>query len=338
MIIFNISSGSMIGIGHVRRCVQLAEILRKRNLDTVFYLAPDPESIKFLDEAGVKYSVYSSYFSLQDFIRQYTSAKVIVLDLLDANGKYTSKIKAADPALKILALDFFDMYDENIDVIINLYNHSPFLKSPVSRSVKYLEGPGYGIVREEFKQFVGANKEPVDLTRKVLVTFGGSDPKKHTLTAIPILAVVREKTGCEISVVLGPNFSHRESVLKMLNQVLPTAEVFESPDNMAALMFRADLCICGSGTTILELASIGTPAVIIPQSDEELKFASVFVEAGFAVAAGGPDGIDSEVLEIALIELLSTPEMIARRGMRGRKLCDGFGADRIVDEIYGLTL
>ena len=88
MIIFNISSGSMIGIGHVRRCVQLAEILRKRNLDTVFYLAADPESIKFLDEAGVKYSVYSAYFSLQDFIRQYTSAKVIVLDLLDANGKY----------------------------------------------------------------------------------------------------------------------------------------------------------------------------------------------------------------------------------------------------------
>jgi spore coat polysaccharide biosynthesis predicted glycosyltransferase SpsG len=121
-----------------------------------------------------------------------------------------------------------------------------------------------------------------------------------------------------------------------LTQFLPDTEIFKSPDDMASLMFTADICICGSGTTILELATIATPAVIIPQSDEELKFSSLFAEAGFAVAAGTPDGLDSEALEIALLELLNTPETIPGRGSKGRQLCDGLGADRIVDEIMAL--
>src|SRR6185295_14039687 len=94
---------------------------------------------------------------------------------------------------------------------------------------------------------------------------------------------------------------------------------------------------CGSGTTILELAALGTPALIAPQSAEELGFATYFETAGFAYIIGTPDDINELRLRSTLLNYYNHPSQLTAASAVGPVLCDGKGKEKIVHEILMLS-
>ena len=313
----------------MRRCVQIATGLRGRGIESLFYLPNEPNSITFIKNAGVPYQLATPEYGIEQLLSSLNNTRVVVLDLLHADKEYTGRIRKTLAAIKILGLDYFDMHDDQIDVIINLYNHSPDAEKPFNSNVKYKEGPEWGIIRNDFLKYTGLEKSYDEPVKKVLVTFGGADPRKHTLAVITVLA----ELVLEITIIIGPNFHHEEDIRKLVKQIIPLAKIYKNPADLALLMFESGVCICGSGTTILESAAMGTPTIIIPQSTEELGFASVFENAGFAMIAGTPTNIDNGKIRDFFFQLNSQTGMARKIGMTGRGLCDGKGAEKIIREI-----
>lgn len=320
----------------MKRCIQLASDLHKKNTAVLLCLEHDPKSMEIIKESGLDHCVLDENNPLEKLLQTQHTAKVIVLDLLNISAAYTQKIKAVRPEIKMLALDYFDMLDKNVDTIINLYNHNKTYGRPVSDTVRYLEGPGYGILRDEFNALLANGASPKKQLKNILITFGGSDPRNYTLLLIPVLEKIIGELEIRLTIVIGPNFTHAADVAEAAKKTKLRHALVYNPPGMALLMKEADLCICGSGTTILELSALGTPAIIIPQSAEELGFSGVFEAAGFAVIAGLPGSIDVPKLGNTILRYYHHTEELEAAGNEGPKLCDGRGKEKIIQELYTL--
>ena len=321
------------GIGHIRRSAQLAIELKNRKHEVLFCIKHQFGSIEAFKKYKLKSFIISCSDQLPELLKLYPQTKLIVADLEDITREDTQKITALYPEMKILALDYFDMEDDRVHTIINLCNHNVLFHTPVSQKVKYLEGPLFGILRSEFKTFLRKKKKkPKRSLKSLLVTFGGSDPRQHTLSVIPILEDLLTNHKCSVTIVIGPNFINKAQVMEAVSKCKLDISCVEDPANIAKLMNKADLCICGSGTTILELAALGTPAMIVPQSPAENNFSKVFEGSGFAYIVGSPDGIDKEKLQNAITHF-SKPKALELASLIGPQLCDGEGDERIINEI-----
>lgn len=336
MTLFVVSAGYQIGIGHVRRCVQIAIGLQEIGIKTLFFLPYEQNSFEFIKKANIPYQLQTPEIEIEQILTKFKGIEVVVLDLLNANRFYTKRIKEISSVVRIVGLDYFDMYDNLINLIINLYNHNTELKRPITKTVKYCDGPSWGIIRNEFLEYLPIAKSYSIRLKRILVTFGGADPKNHTLSIISLLSELTISLDVEVTIIIGPNFYHETQVRELLGEKMTSAKVYKNPENIASLMFNTDICICGSGTTILELATIGTPAIVIPQSKEELDFASVFENSGFAVIAGTPECVDLHKVENYILHLYQQPSKIRAIGELGRNLCDGKGTKKIINEIKHL--
>ena len=337
MIIFFISSGVDIGIGHVRRCAQLANELIAKNLEILFCLNHDPRSLEIIDPYNFKTEIISDEDGILGILKQNHDVSVLIYDLLKVKREDNQYIKTHYPHIKILALDYFDMNDPNVDTIINLYNHNITLAQPLSTAVRYLEGPKYGILRDEFKAVLkNKNSGRKVSLRKLLITFGGSDPQMNTLFVLPVINELKFAKELDVTVIIGPNFAHANQVPILVETLSLNIKIISSPTNMASLMNNIDLCICGSGTTILELAALGIPAIVLPQSVEEYHFSKSLESAGFAKVIGRLNSLDRSYLADILNNYYTKPDKLARAGAIGPELCDGLGDQRIVDEVVAL--
>ncbi len=337
MVVFFISSGIKIGIGHVKRCTQLALCLIKRGQEVLLCLENDFESLEIVKRNNLNTHILAENYIISEVVKRFPASKVIVTDLINLSSKETQKVKEYNSEIGILALDYFDMNDTNVDTIINLHNHNKEFSRPVDLSVKYFEGPMYGILRTEFDVFLNGKKADKNSLEKILITFGGSDPQRHTLSVLPLLDTIVSNFGIKLILVVGPNFIHKNEVLASVKEMKSIVEVVENPPSIASYMKMVDLCICGSGTTVIELAALGTPVILIPQSLEELEFARRFESEGFAIIAGSPDSIDKIILEESVKYYHTHPEKLAIIGAIGQSLSDGKGRDRIVGEIFNLN-
>jgi len=170
----------------------------------------------------------------------------------------------------------------------------------------------------------------------VLVTMGGSDPQNFTLQALR--AIDRVDEPFDTVVLLGSGFSHHDQVAVFLEQARKTYRVEKHVQDVAALMRQADLAVASFGVTAYELAAMGVPAIYLCLSEDHARSASRFVEENFAVNLGIPDAkIERELSKLVSELMASSP----RRHAMGESSCaaiDGLGAMRIAAKIIERSL
>jgi spore coat polysaccharide biosynthesis predicted glycosyltransferase SpsG len=234
------------------------------------------------------------------------------------------RVRALHPRLRIAALDSFDMEGSRADLIINLINHHPTLSRPLTPQVRYHEGAEYAIIRREFLAARNRARGIPLLAREVLVTFGGADPSNHTGLVLDALAQEPLKD-VTVRIVVGPNFSRAGEVTARARAL--GFETLEKIDRLAPWFSRADLAVSGGGTTMLELACVGTPALVLPQNEAEARFASSLAGLGavrLGQPASGPAAVRREL--DALINDQRARQLLNRCALEA---VDGLGQQRI---------
>jgi len=315
---------SEIGTGHIYRSLALSKELEK-DFRVIFHVNDSPQVEVLMQEQGASYFLDADLESL--VTREH--ADLFLLDQLGRDDEILQELKTQFPHLKTIALDYFDYENEFIDVIINLFNHNLEKPRPDRDNVQYYEGLEYAIIKDEFQSYVSDNKEISPEVRKVLVTFGGVDKRGNTERVLQLLETA-EIRDVEVDVVFGPlskgeipkdlTFSIR------IHQSIPASL-------MVKLMTEADLAFCGSGTTMMELLSVGTPSVVLPQNLFEERFAlGVEGREAIKVIKDNPQEGDVEYIR----HLFASPRERERLSQRGKLLIDGKGKERIYRIIDGV--
>lgn len=142
---------------------------------------------------------------------------------------------------------------------------------------------------------------------ELLVTFGGSDPRRLTERALAALA------GCgrRLCVVVGPHMEARRPALERLaRRASEAAEVLPGPAGGAAwpeVMGRARLALTALGTTLCELAFLRVPALILANYPQDRADLEHYDRRGPHVPLGLADEVGDDELRARLAAHLAAP-------------------------------
>ena len=153
---------------------------------------------------------------------------------------------------------------------------------------------------------------------RLLITFGGDDRAERGRQAVQRLAALPP----EVAVTLvwsGPS----EGLASVQASAPSHVRVLAATD-LAPLMAEADLALSAGGTTALELAFLGVPAVLLPIADNQRPGAAALAEADCALVAR-----DLASAVVTALELARDPRRLQSMSARGRALVDGDGVTRV---------
>jgi UDP-2,4-diacetamido-2,4,6-trideoxy-beta-L-altropyranose hydrolase len=194
----------------------------------------------------------------------------------------------------------------------------------VNDSCKLLLGTKYALLRSEFREITVTEHA----TSSLLVMFGGSDPDNLTLRVLKTISNISliEK----VFVILNSTAKHLSEVTNYCQQ-MPHINLYIAPNNIAQIMCKSTLAIGAAGSTSWERCAVGLPSVVVVEAVNQIEIASS-LEKEKVITYVGAESIESELIAQInyWIYLLSTDNDIVSKC---QNICDGFGAVRVVEKI-----
>ena len=331
-ILFKLSGSKKIGFGHISRSYSLANYFSsfypKRKI--IFWIdSPDINSvkkiiknIKVIDEKRYKDSI-DNYINKK-------SINLIIFDSIEENIESIKKIKKNCSA-KLIGLDYFNYKYNNLDLIINLYNHNKIgLNKHSNYKGKYLEGIKFAIIKDSLIEKFSKNKKKIKKKiTNILLSFGGADMRNHTETVLLWL----KNQNYNGNVYISSNL-YRKNILKLKNikdLYKFNIKVFQMNLKFDQLLELTDIIFCGGGTTLLESCYIGIPAIVMPQNTRELHFSKMIEKNKSAYVISN---IDKETNKVnKLIHSYALRKKIHKSQI---SFVDGSGKKRIRKAIFNL--
>jgi UDP-2,4-diacetamido-2,4,6-trideoxy-beta-L-altropyranose hydrolase len=260
-----------------------------------------------------------------------TESTWIVVDGYRFGSEYQKLLK--DNHCRILFIDDYghaDHYYADLVLNQNIYADLVFYKN-YEPYTQFLLGSDFVLLRREFLNRAGEARNIPDIARKILVTFGGSDPDNITLKILEALKTI-DLNGLEVIAVIGGVSESYETLLRRV-KTYPGFSIRKNVTDMPGLMMWADVAISAAGSTCWELAFTGLPAIILPVSHDQELIASYLTKNGVSVTIGNTDGNSDRSLINALAELIYSPDKRSVLSENGKRVVDGNGPRRIISAL-----
>ena len=319
---------SRIGLGHVMRCLSIAEELRdNKGCGVEFAMAAGTEATTLLQQAG--FLVHSRVAEIPEevWLGNLIAERGSDAVLLDLRNDLPASAVAAWRAQHLTAtLD--DASDRRLHADLAFYPPVP--------QVQDLDWNGYTgrrfwgwewvVLGPAFRRL---QKPRPGTGLRLLVTMGGSDPGGFTFKALDALEQISSKM--EICIVLGAAFANRPELEERLKSTTCSCQIKERVTDMPSLMAEADLAVAAFGVTAYELAAMGVPALLLSLTEDHARSADALAASGGAISLGVGNALATDRLAEEIDQLANNEPL--RRAMRtaARRQIDGLGANRIAE-------
>jgi spore coat polysaccharide biosynthesis predicted glycosyltransferase SpsG/CMP-N-acetylneuraminic acid synthetase len=320
-IVFRVDGGGDLGMGHVYRCLTLAdELSASLRCELTFVSTADfPVGIEVIRDAG--YDVEAVEGGTLEAVVA-LDPDVVFLDVLDTDAVAVRRLH--ETAAAIVNLEDTGSGIEQADFVVNAFEAE---RTPSN----HLTGAEYFVLREEFS----TDAVPDEPVERVLMTFGGSDPADASTLACRAAALADGDR--EYRLVLGPDYGDRTDLDAALADA-PEVTVLENVEDMGARMSWADLAVAAGGRTAYELGAVGTPTLVVAQNDREHERMRALGAEGVVEYLGRVATATPADLAAAMDALAADPGRRRRLSERSREYVDGRGTRRILDLVHDLLL
>lgn len=315
-IIIVADGNNKIGMGHVYRALNLSSVLKK-NGHKIIFLTKEPFTKRAMSKTNeCKLIQKLSNNQIQKFLKK-KSPDIIIIDKLNETKKNLITFKKFCP---IIGIDYTGKYKELFDYGINIL----YPKSGISK--KSFSSLDFAIFNEKFKQI--KKKKIRKEVRSILILQGGADT--HCFTPKIIKAVYGLENNFKISVVLGPSFRCWSRLNHALKKMGKPVKIYHNVKNMPFLMQKYDFAITAAGNTLLELAYLGIPSVVICAERFEVETAKLLESKGFGINIGFGGNLSSSKIRHKLTDMITDYNLRKKMNRIGPTLVDGKGTSRIV--------
>lgn len=342
-IAIRVDSATMIGSGHVMRCLTLAERLRKHDVEVIFICRNLPGNIiQLVRDKLFTVHVFSIYGSSQsnsvdefliglkqdsandwqltcDILVKYGPFDWVVVDHYALDEKWESAIRPHTRSIWVID----DLADRphNCDVLLDQNYHADMktrYNELVPPSCKQLLGPKYLLLREEFFHAQYNRRHRDGRLHRVLVFFGGGD---HTNETGKTLHAIRQlnQPNIHFDIVVGKSNVHLSEV-KTLCDLMTNVHFHCQIDYMAQLMNEADLAIGAGGSTTWERCFLGLPALIVILAENQRQGIEKLESSGAFINLGWYSNIDSNKLCESIKHIIHRPDLLRAMNVNALEL------------------
>ena len=330
-VVFRVDSSSVMGVGHLMRCLTLAQAIRGNGGLCVFLCRdlPGNQSDLVIAQGFARHMLHSDSPEEVLGLARDAAADWLVVDHYNLEAAWE---RAACPADTLVAVidDLADrphvcrlLLDQNLGVGQGAYD------GLVQPDTRLLLGPQYALLRSDFAQARAAS-----LRRRaqaggldLFINFGGADPCGATAKVLTCLKEHREQFD-KLTVVLGGAISN-PAPLRAQATALGANVITNTPD-MAHIMAEADLAIGAAGTTAWERCCLGLPTGLVVVADNQRSGAQALQEAGAAVILADLSAAsDLSALPDFLVQCRQDRDYLVQMSANAAAVVDGRGVERV---------
>lgn len=332
-----------LGMGHVMRCIALAQALQNSGRTVAFACRSSPgNGINLIRQRGFPAYALAANNMAQDAkatldLTVALGATAVLVDLSHADTltccvsfiDFLGVLSAA--ALHVALIEGMDEECLSLRTVLPVASVIvPYLGADkhdykLASFGRLFAGETYFPLRTEFHRLVRRSKSIPEQATRILVAIGGGDVTRLNRQVIEALAQLEHKA-----------FTVRVLGAVECVETLPmSVEVIAYSQEMPELIDWADCAIIGSGLTRYETAYAGTPAVVFSLNRQHARMVEDFAATG-AVLAGG---IFSEISQLKMKDVIRSilydETHRSRMAAAGPVLIDGKGAARLAISAFG---
>lgn len=350
-----------IGMGHIMRCLSIADAFHRLGSSPVFLLA-DENVLPIITDRGHKAIVFhSDYKNMEAELPLWKSqgifsADLIIVDSYFATEGYLKPLKAkVGKTGKLVYLDDLVSYPYPVDILVN-YNayaklsaYESLYESAMTDMPQFILGCSFAPLRSMFRG-VSKKKQP-EKVRNILISTGGSDGLHLTVSLICALLKKESKNQSIFHFLLGTMNTDKDEI-RALVQGKNNLILHENVSDMRGLLEMMDLAVSAAGSTLYEICACGVPLMTYTIADNQIPGAEAFCSLGLAMnigdlrelaAAGSSAAVSGRLAASAVEQIVSAVEERSldhkwrmEVGHKMQEMIDGFGADRMVKKILEL--
>jgi UDP-2,4-diacetamido-2,4,6-trideoxy-beta-L-altropyranose hydrolase len=350
-VVFRVDASTRMGIGHLMRCLTLAESLRERGAQLRFICREHTGNlIALLQQKAMPVTVlpapvvnnittnedYAAWLGvtqaedIEQTIEALSGEKPDWL-VVDHYGLDVEWERGLRPHVSnLLVIDDLANRRHDCDVLLD-QNYAAKSEqryaSLVSGTCRMLLGPRYALLRPEYRAYRKTLGARDGHARRVLVFLGGTDPQNVTGMALEALSHPKLKQ-LEVDVVVGANNPHRKSIEQQVLHRQHTT-LYESRPHLADLMARADIALGAGGATTWERMCLGLPTVLVAIAENQSPAAEALAANHLIIYAGKTSAVSADNLSKEIMALISNTSRLTALSEQNELTVDGFGALRI---------
>ena len=325
-----------LGLGHVMRCLSIANALSALGYKIVFLLA-SKEAEKIISDKGYETLIFNSdYRNLEEELDCWPGItfECILVDSYYVTPSFFRFLKARTDLL--VYLDDLATFSYPVDVLINYnvygscLNYDKLYHNSGVRMPRLLIGPSYVPLRSEFRG-VHRRVQP-EIVKNVLISTGGSDAEHVALSLINA-----KPQNYTYHFLIGAMNNDKAEIEKLASSQEEIV-LHENVVDMKSLLIGMDLVVSAAGSTLYEICACRVPLITYILADNQAPGAAEFEHLGLAVNIGDIRKIDDPVRMIlsTIVNLSNDYERRVAAGNRMAKIVDGLGAERIAEIIQGM--
>ena len=329
-VLIRVDGDGEMGMGHVYRCLAVAEALSAvSHADVCFLMRADRhEGVQHVSRAGYQVRVLPAGddFGLSAILDY--SPNVVVNDLPFLDSDYLRSLATlGSSTLNLIdSLEDIENPSEMASIIIST------LQDEQADLDDYYAGPAFAILRDSFQKRAAALAAIPDRGQKVVLSFWGGDPQALTLKTLHALdSLVEELSDLGVTVVLGPAFGYAKELSELLPKLAYEPQILRNVEHMADILFEADLVLCSGGMTVFEIAALGRPGLVLCQNAREQRRMETFSRFGTIVHLGLGTEVAEESIRLEARSLLTDRDRRRTMSEAGARLVDARGATRVAE-------
>jgi len=329
-----------MGVGHVMRCLAIAQAWNALGNKTTFISAYMPDTLiqRIQNEGFVVVSGFVTEDQIgtpHDFsglakIAKQTNAAAIVIDGYRFDDQFQDQVNRLN-VVTLLVDDYGQLSHYRYNLVLNqnlganagLYRNS-------SPQTECLLGTQYALLRQEFLQEIAPERSGQPTPKQILLTFGGSDPGDATSFVVKAIQTLAEPTlaSTEIKIILGAAYSNSPA-LQQIVKLDSRFELLQNVQNMAPLYRWADLAICAGGSSNWEMSYFGLPRIVIPIAENQRPGTLAMQQSKACLACE----LETQQIQKCLLDLILSPDVRSRMIEASIRMVDGQGAERVTQAI-----
>ncbi len=334
--VFRADASVAIGGGHVMRCLSLAETLASAGWHCAFACRRQTVAqMPIVNNGRLDVLEFDQGDVETEIIRRRwpEGPDLIVVDHYDLDADFERGCRGwAD---RILVIDDLANRPHDADFLLDQTHdrRADDYGDFVPAHCRLLLGAEYALLRPEFplaRENALARRRDRPPLRRIMVAVGSSDPTHFT--AVALEGVARSGLDVEVEVVLGSSAPHLGEVREQCARLpLPaTFHVNVGAGELAEIMGRADVAIGSGGTTSWERCCLGLPALVVVTAENQRLVVENLAHVGAVELLGEASEVAPDRLAAALRSIEKDAERRYLMGLKASEVCDGRGAERVV--------
>lgn len=294
-VLFRCDGSREKGLGHVVRCLTLADELRRNHACNILFAMR-------ISELGIrlvrkKYPVTvpgEGNFNYEDWLARSIEshqADLMILDVRDALDPII--VRRLKEKFRLFIVDIDDPEEKRLAADVVFYPPVPQVKQMnwTGFSGKVYCGFEYVILR---KEFLGKYKVPHNKVPNILITMGASDPEDMTVFTLNALKAVNERF--TVTIILGAGYPNRERIATLMKTAGFGYRLHHDPRDIAKIMAGSDMGIISFGQTAYEATALGIPVICLCLTEDHVASSEFLEHNGTGISLGLLSDLNPEKL------------------------------------------